>query len=70
MKYKDLKNQNKSYARQVESQNKIIKDQRLLVDKLTKEKIDLLSKLEIASIPKIKHTSMESFILYNLKKGN
>lgn len=38
--------------KQIDEQNKLIKSQTILIDKLTSEKIDLLSKLEIQSINK------------------
>lgn len=50
MKYKYLKDQNKSFKKQIDEQNKLIKSQTILIDKLTSEKIDLLSKLEIKNI--------------------
>ena len=52
MKYKYLKDQNESFRKQIEEQNQIINSQTILIDKLTKEKIDLLSKLEVQRINK------------------
>jgi len=52
MKYKYLKDQNKSFRKQIEEQNQLINSQTILIDKLTSEKIDLLSKLEIKHIYK------------------
>lgn len=50
MKCKYLKNQNESFRKQIEEQSQLINSQTILIDKLTKEKIDLLSKLEIKNI--------------------
>lgn len=52
MKYKYLKNQNESFRKQIEEQTQLINSQTILIDKLTSEKIDLLSKLEIQNINK------------------
>lgn len=50
MKYKYLKDQNESFRKQIEEQNQLINSQTILIDKLTSEKIDLLSKIEIKNI--------------------
>ncbi len=52
MKYKYLKDQNESFRKQIEEQNQLINSQTILIDKLTSEKIDLLSKLEVQNINK------------------
>lgn len=54
MKYKYLKDQNESFRKQIDEQNQLINSQAILIDKLTREKIDLLSKLEIQNINKEK----------------
>lgn len=69
MKYKYLKNQNESFRKRIEEQNQLINSQTILINKLTKEKIDLLSKLEIKSInhagfKNIKH-SLDLQVKYN-----
>lgn len=52
MKYKYLKDQNESFRKQIEEQNQLINSQAILIDKLTSEKLDLLSKLEVENINK------------------
>ena len=47
MKYKLLKAQNNSFRKTIEHQNKTINSQRLLIDKIIKEKLDMLSRMEI-----------------------
>lgn len=66
MKYKYLKDQNESFKKQIDEQNKLIKSQTILIDKLTSEKIDLLSKLEIKTFNNGGYTNVDN--VFDLKK--
>jgi hypothetical protein len=67
MKYQHLIQQNESFRKQIDEQSRLIKSQTNLIDKLTTERLDLMSKLEVKTINELNTNT--SFMLYNLRKG-
>lgn len=67
MKYQHLIQQNESFRKQIDEQSRLIKSQTNLIDKLTTERLDLMSKLEVKTINELNLNT--DFMLYNLRKG-